>query len=105
VRPIVGYNGTLRIDLAPDENQMVIDVANLKSSGATRFDPDATTTVRFEKVSIDYFLKQMLTGALGVSYMAPDDLGGGNEGLCQGRTGGNGGEGHAAQGHGRYRAL
>jgi len=75
-RPVVAYNGTLRVDLAPDENQMVIDVANLKSSGATKFDPDATTTVRFEKVSIDYFLKQMLTGALGVSYIAPDDLGG-----------------------------
>jgi general secretion pathway protein D len=75
-RPIVGYNGTLRVDLAPDDNQLVIDVANLKSAGATRFDPDATTTVRFEKVSIDYFLKQMLTGALGVSYLAPDDLGG-----------------------------
>jgi general secretion pathway protein D len=74
--PIAGWTGSLRVEVAADESAVSKDIAEIKSAGATKFDPDEKVTVKFEKASLDFFLKQMLGGALGVSYIAPDDLSG-----------------------------
>jgi general secretion pathway protein D len=74
--PVTGYMGPLRVDYVPDEKAITKDLSDIRSAGAAKFDPDERVTVKFEKVSIDFFLKQLLSGALGVNYVAPDDLGG-----------------------------
>ena len=73
---IAAWSGSLRVDVQDDENTASKDIVDIKSSGATKFDPDEKVTVKFEKASLDFFLKQMLSGALGVPYVAPDDLAG-----------------------------
>jgi general secretion pathway protein D len=73
---IAAWSGSLRVDVTADEGAFSKDVAEIKSAGATKFDPDEKVTVKFEKASLDFFLKQMLGGSLGVSYIAPDDISG-----------------------------
>ncbi len=72
--PFVGYMGTLRVDYTPDPKVLGADVANLKTVGGVKFDADERTTLKFEKVSLEYFLKQVLGGALGVNYSAPEEV-------------------------------
>jgi general secretion pathway protein D len=74
--PIAAWSGSLRVEVAADENVVSKDVADIKAAGASKFDPEEKVTVKFEKASLDFFLKQMLGGALGVTYMAPDDING-----------------------------
>src|SRR5262249_8612873 len=73
---IAAGSGSMKIEVPAEEAAVSQDVADIKSAGAPRFDPDEKVTVKFEKASLDFFLKQMLGGALGVNYVAPDDLGG-----------------------------
>jgi general secretion pathway protein D len=73
---IAAWSGSLRVEVPADENAISKDVAEIKSAGASKFDPDEKVTVKFEKASLDFFLKQMLGGALGVTYIAPDDMSG-----------------------------
>jgi general secretion pathway protein D len=73
---IAAWSGSLKVDVAADEGAVAKDIADIKSTGVSRFDPDEKVTVKFEKATLDFFLKQMLSGALGVSYVAPDDLSG-----------------------------
>jgi general secretion pathway protein D len=72
--PIAAWSGSLRVDVPGDENTANKDIADIKSTGAIKFDPDEKVAVKFEKAPIDFFLKQMLSGALGVPYVASDDL-------------------------------
>jgi general secretion pathway protein D len=74
--PIAGWSGSLRVEVPADEHVVSKDIAEIKSAGAAKFDPDEKVTVKFEKASLDFFLKQMLGGALGVTYIAPDDMSG-----------------------------
>ncbi len=74
--PIAAWSGSVKVAIADDENVVRKDIADIQSAGADKFNPDEKVTVNFEKASIGFFLKQMLSGALGVSYVAPDDLAG-----------------------------
>jgi general secretion pathway protein D len=71
---ITAWSESLRVDISDDENVIKQDIENIKVTSTGKFDPDEKVTVKFEKASLDFFLKQMLGGALGVSYVAPDDL-------------------------------
>ncbi|WP_375453331.1 secretin N-terminal domain-containing protein [uncultured Methylobacterium sp.] len=71
-----GYLGTLRIDYEPTADAVSGDVAALQNSTKGRFDPEQRITVEFRKASLDFVLKQLLGGALGLNYIAPDELGG-----------------------------
>ncbi len=74
--PIVGYLGALRVEVTPNASDTARDLSNVQLAGAPTFDPDERVTVNFEEASIDHFLKQLLSGALGVNYIAPPNLGG-----------------------------
>lgn len=73
-KPFTGYYGTLRVDYAPDPKQLGSDIQTLQQMKGDTFDPDATTTLKFDKADLPFFLKQVLGGILAVNYMAPDDL-------------------------------
>jgi general secretion pathway protein D len=73
---ITAWSGSLRVEVPADEGAISKDIAEIKSAGASKFDPDEKVTVKFEKATLDFFLKQMLGGSLGVSYVAPDDISG-----------------------------
>lgn len=74
--PFVGYMGPLRIEYAAEVSVIDADVENIRSAGAKRFDPNQKITVEFNKATIDFVLRQLLGGALGVNYVAPEGLGG-----------------------------
>jgi general secretion pathway protein D len=73
---MVGYYGPLRIDYPADQNAAATDIANIRAAGPARFDPDEKISLKFNKATLDYFLAQMLGGALGLNYIATPDLGG-----------------------------
>ena len=74
--PAVGFIGSLRVDYPYNSTALAAEVQDAQTSSASSFDPNEKVSVKFDKVTLDFFLKQMLTGALGVNYIAPDDLGG-----------------------------
>lgn len=73
---VTGYLGTLKLNYAAADEAVEADVAALQNSLGRRFDPDQKVAVDFRKATLDYVLKQMLGGALGLNYIAPEDLGG-----------------------------
>lgn len=73
---ISAWSGSLKVEVPADEEASSKDAAEIRSAGGNKFDPDEKVTVKFEKASLDFFLKQMLGGALGVNYVAPDDMAG-----------------------------
>lgn len=73
---VTGYLGTLKLNYAAADEAVEGDVAALQNSLGRRFDPDQKVSIDFRKATLDYVLKQMLGGALGLSYIAPEDLGG-----------------------------
>lgn len=73
---VTGYLGAQRIDYVPDAAVTATDVADLHSAGGDRVDPNERVSVNFKKATVDYVLKQLLGGVLGLNYVAPDDLGG-----------------------------
>ncbi|WP_407048054.1 secretin N-terminal domain-containing protein [Methyloraptor flagellatus] len=75
-RPFVGYVGTLRVDYAPDPKKTADDVKDLRVLRGERFDPNETTSLKFDKVDLAVFLKQTLGGILSVNYTVPEDLAG-----------------------------
>lgn len=75
-KPFAGYYGTLRVDYTPDPKELGRDIQTLQQIKGDSFDPDATTTLKFDKADLPFFLKQVLGGILGVNYIAPDDLAG-----------------------------
>src|SRR3954447_12538187 len=46
----------------------------LREAGAAHFDPDDRITVNFNGEDLNFFLRQMLGGALGLNYMAAENL-------------------------------
>ncbi|MFT0891561.1 secretin N-terminal domain-containing protein [Pseudochelatococcus sp. G4_1912] len=76
VVPFVGYVNNSRIDYSPTPENIQRDIIDLQNAGAPAFDPEARVTVDLKQASINFMLKQLLGGTLGVNYIAPDDLGG-----------------------------
>lgn len=73
---VTAYLGTLKLTYPASDPLVVTDVAALQNAAGRRFDPDQKISLNFNKASLDYVLKQMLGGALGLNYIAPSDLGG-----------------------------
>jgi general secretion pathway protein D len=71
-----GYVGSLRVDYAANPEELATDISNIRISGSTNFDPEEKITLNFEKAALSFFLKQLLGGALGVNYIAPNDIDG-----------------------------
>ncbi|MGI6244212.1 MAG: type II secretion system secretin GspD [Pseudochelatococcus sp.] len=76
VVPFVGYVDSVRVNFSPPPAAVRQDLAGLKSAGAPALDPEARVNIDFNKATITFMLRQLLGGALGVNYIAPDDLGG-----------------------------
>ncbi|MFD2249683.1 general secretion pathway protein D [Pseudochelatococcus lubricantis] len=76
VLPFVGYVDSVRVDYKPTPGGVQQDLASLQNAGARALDPEAKVNIDFNRATIGFVLKQLLGGALGVNYIAPDDLGG-----------------------------
>ena len=74
--PAVAFIGSLRVDYPDDPQARISDIAEIRNAGAKNFDPDQRIAINFDHATLDFFLKQLLGGALGVNYVAPDKLGG-----------------------------
>ncbi|MBE7220341.1 MAG: hypothetical protein INR64_17870, partial [Caulobacteraceae bacterium] len=73
---VTGYIDLDKRDYAADDPAVAADVEDLRNAQGPRFDPDAKVNLNFKKATVDFVLKQMLGGALGLNYVAPEDLGG-----------------------------
>lgn len=73
-QPFAGYVGPLRVDYAPNTVQLTQDLNELKTSNTTGFDPNERITVDFDNAKVNFVLQQLLGGALGLNYVAPDNL-------------------------------
>lgn len=75
--PYAGYVGPLRVNYTADRNEISQDLNALGDAVAPGFDPNEMVTIDFNNASLAYILKQLLGGALGVNYVAPDKMPGG----------------------------
>lgn len=73
---VTAFAGSLRLEVPVSEEAAETDSAELRRMGARRFSPDERVEIRFERATIDFVLRQLLGGALGLEYIAPNDLGG-----------------------------
>ncbi|WP_062012827.1 secretin N-terminal domain-containing protein [Aureimonas sp. AU4] len=73
-QPFTGYVGPQRVEYAPNTVQLTQDLNELKTSNTTGFDPNERITVDFQNASVNFVLQQLLGGALGLNYVAPDNL-------------------------------
>lgn len=74
--PFTAYIGPQRIEYQPNTTEIANDIRALRQSGAVDFDPAESVSIEFEGASVDFVLRQLLSGALGVNYVAPENLGG-----------------------------
>jgi general secretion pathway protein D len=73
---VVGYLGTLRIDYPYEPKAIAADLREIRKASGKEVEPGEGASFNFDRVTVDFFLKQTLGGALGLNYVAPDDLGG-----------------------------
>lgn len=73
---VVAFTGSLRVEVPVTSEAVESDIADIRRMGARRFSPDERVEIRFERATVDTVLRQLLTGALGLEYIAPNDLGG-----------------------------
>jgi general secretion pathway protein D len=73
---VVAYAGSLRMEVPLNDEATQSDIADIRRMGARRFAPDERVEIRFERATVDAVLRQLLSGALGLEYIAPNDLGG-----------------------------
>lgn len=74
VAPYSGFVGTLRVNYTANRSQIESDLITLGQAVPPDFNPNEMVTIDFTDASMDYILEQLLTGALGVNYIAPDGL-------------------------------
>ncbi len=74
VAPYSGFVGTLRVNYAANRAQIESDLITLGQAVPPDFDPNEMVTIDFTDASMGYILEQLLTGALGINYIAPDNL-------------------------------
>ena len=72
----VGYLGSLRVDYPYQSKAIAADLRDIRQASGKSVDPGEGASFNFDRVTIDFFLKQTLGGALGLNYVAPDDIGG-----------------------------
>lgn len=68
------YSGNLRIEYKPNPAQTANDVAEIAAAGNPTFNAEGTVSLNFENATIAEVLRQVLTGILQVSYIAPDPM-------------------------------
>lgn len=69
-----GYIGDLRTSYEGDQRVITRDLNELARAVPSQFNPNELVTVNFTNASLNYILEQVLRGALGVNYIAPDNL-------------------------------
>lgn len=72
--PVAGSMGSDRGDYPADPKTQAADIASIRSVTSIKFDPDEQVEVKFENDKLEYFLQQMLRGALGVDYLPPANI-------------------------------
>lgn len=76
VPKLTAYDGSLRVEIPADPSVVSKDIASLRDAAGARFDPNQRIRIDLNRATIDFMLQQLLRGALGVSYIAPENLGG-----------------------------
>jgi len=74
IAPYTGYVGPLRVVFEGDRQEIKDDLNSLAQVVPPSFDPNETVKIDFSNASLNYILQQLLGGALGVNYVAPDNL-------------------------------
>jgi len=69
-----GYIGDLRTSYEGDQRAIARDLNDLARSSPSQFNPNELVSINFSNAKLNYILEQLLRGALGVNYMAPDNL-------------------------------
>lgn len=72
--PYQAYVGDLRTTYEGDQRAISQDLNELARAAPSQFNPNELVTINFSNASLNYILEQILRGALGVNYMAPDNL-------------------------------
>src|SRR5690606_22394029 len=72
--PYQGYVGNLRTLYEGNKGVIAQDLNELAEAAPNQFNPNELVTVSFTNASLNYVLEQVLRGALGVNYIAPDNL-------------------------------
>jgi len=72
---MTGYIGNLRVRYeTPSIATLKKDISEVTASAKTSIFPQEHVRVNFKSVSMKHILRQLLEGALGVSYIAPDKM-------------------------------
>lgn len=77
IAPYSGFIGPKRVTYPGDREKIEGDLSELGKVAPTGFDPNGMVTIDFRKASLNFILDQLLHGALGLNYVAPDNLPGG----------------------------
>ncbi len=72
--PFTGFVGSQSVEYAPNTVQLTQDLNELRTSNTTGFDPNERISLDFQNASVNFVLQQLLGGALGLNYVAPDNL-------------------------------
>ncbi len=72
----IAYYDAQQVSYPADAKTQEADIASVRSMVGSRYDPDEEIQVNFQNDKLEYFLDQMLHGALGVNYIAPPGLDG-----------------------------
>lgn len=74
-RDFVAYVGKEKIDFKGDVRTIERDIGELRAATRTSdFEPTAEVAVDFRNATLEEVLRRLLSGALGVNYVAPDNL-------------------------------
>src|SRR5690606_31080726 len=72
--PYQGYVGDLRTIYEGNKQTIAQDLNQLAQAAPSQFNPNELVSINFSNAKLNYILEQLLRGALGVNYMAPDNL-------------------------------
>ncbi|MDO1583198.1 secretin N-terminal domain-containing protein [Rhizobium oryzicola] len=76
-RTFTAYVGKEKIDYPGDVATIAQDIGEVRSATKqASFEPTAEVSIDFKNATIDEVLRRLLSGALGVNYIAPDNLAG-----------------------------
>lgn len=69
-----GYIGDLRTSFEGNPQTIARDLNELAQTAPRQFNPNELVTINFSNASLNLILEQVLRGALGVNFVAPDNL-------------------------------
>lgn len=74
IAPYEGFVGSLRVTHEGDRTEIEEDLRTLGGVVPPTFNPNELVKIEFTNASLNDILKQLLGGALGLNYVAPDNL-------------------------------